>query len=76
MKVAKWGNSLAVRLPADVVEKLGLQAGDDLEGRFTANGRLEIGRKLTREEAVAALMALPKFIPAEDRFSRDDAYGD
>ena len=31
MRVAKWGNSLAVRLPASVVEALGLQEGDEIE---------------------------------------------
>lgn len=31
MQVAKWGNSLAVRLPASVVEALGLREGDDIE---------------------------------------------
>ena len=31
MKVSKWGNSLAVRIPADVVEALGLKEGDDVE---------------------------------------------
>ncbi|HZV21679.1 MAG TPA: AbrB/MazE/SpoVT family DNA-binding domain-containing protein, partial [Hyphomicrobiales bacterium] len=31
MRVAKWGNSLAVRLPASVVEALGLQEGDEVE---------------------------------------------
>ena len=27
MQVAKWGNSLAVRLPADLVRELGLKEG-------------------------------------------------
>jgi antitoxin MazE len=31
MQVAKWGNSLAVRLPAAVVEALKLQEGDEIE---------------------------------------------
>lgn len=31
MQVAKWGNSLAVRLPATLVKELGLQAGDELK---------------------------------------------
>src|SRR5438270_10196387 len=31
MRVAKWGNSLAVRLPAAVVEALDLKDGDDIE---------------------------------------------
>ena len=31
MQVAKWGNSLAVRLPATVVEALGLKPGDNID---------------------------------------------
>ncbi len=31
MQVAKWGNSLAVRLPATLVKELGLQVGDELK---------------------------------------------
>lgn len=31
MQVSKWGNSLAVRLPASVVEVLDLKEGDDIE---------------------------------------------
>jgi antitoxin MazE len=30
MKVAKWGNSLAIRLPAILVEAMGLKEGDEL----------------------------------------------
>ena len=37
MRIAKWGNSLAVRLPASVVETLGLQEGDEIE--ITVAGR-------------------------------------
>ena len=42
MQVAKWGNSLAVRLPASVVEALKLKEGDDVEIhllRFHSAGR-------------------------------------
>ena len=31
MKVAKWGNSLAVRLPASLVETQGIEEGDDIQ---------------------------------------------
>jgi antitoxin component of MazEF toxin-antitoxin module len=31
MQVAKWGNSLAIRLPRSVVEVLGLKEGDSIE---------------------------------------------
>jgi antitoxin MazE len=30
MLVSKWGNSLAVRLPKALVEKLGIAEGDDV----------------------------------------------
>jgi antitoxin MazE len=38
MQVSKWGNSLAVRLPAAVVEALDLKEGDQIEIRV-ARGR-------------------------------------
>ena len=31
MKVAKWGSSLAVRLPATMVAAFGLKPGDEIE---------------------------------------------
>jgi len=33
MQVSKWGNSLAIRLPAAVVEALKLKEGDSVEIR-------------------------------------------
>ena len=33
MQVGKWGNSLAVRLPAALVEALDLKEGDEVEIR-------------------------------------------
>ena len=34
MQVSKWGNSLAVRLPSEVVEALNLKEGDQIEIRI------------------------------------------
>ena len=31
MRVSKWGNSLAIRLPQELVQRLGLAEGDDVE---------------------------------------------
>ncbi|MCB1657695.1 MAG: AbrB/MazE/SpoVT family DNA-binding domain-containing protein, partial [Pseudomonadales bacterium] len=39
MQVCKWGNSLAIRLPAVVVEALALHEGDDIEIKI-ADSRL------------------------------------
>ena len=49
MKVAKWGNSLAVRLPASIVDALDLKEGDEIE-IYIADGReFGVSRKPTRE---------------------------
>ena len=38
--VSKWGNSLAVRLPAESAKQLGVGEGDTLVGEIAADGRL------------------------------------
>ncbi len=40
LQVAKWGNSLAVRLPAESAKRLGVSDGDTLIGEIAADGRL------------------------------------
>jgi antitoxin MazE len=38
--VSKWGNSLAVRLPAESLKQLGVGEGDTLIGEISPEGRL------------------------------------
>lgn len=73
MKVAKWGNSLAVRLPAAVLEALGLKEGDETDIRVASDREFDVARDRRREEAVAHLRSLRKPLPAGWRFDRDDA---
>jgi antitoxin component of MazEF toxin-antitoxin module len=42
LQVAKWGNSLAVRLPAALVRQAGWKAGDEIEARLTSSGSLTL----------------------------------
>ncbi|MEO8113428.1 MAG: AbrB/MazE/SpoVT family DNA-binding domain-containing protein, partial [Phenylobacterium sp.] len=42
MRVAKWGNALAVRLPAAVVKALELKEGDDIEIDVANARRFEV----------------------------------
>jgi antitoxin MazE len=73
MQVAKWGNSLAVRLPAAVVEALGLKEGDDIE-LFVADAReLAVSRKPGRAELLQRLRQFRGRLPADFKFDRDDA---
>jgi antitoxin MazE len=73
MRVAKWGNSLAVRLPASVVETLGLHEGDEIEITVAGTRRFEIERDDSRGKALARLKALRRSLPKGFRFDRDEA---
>ena len=73
MQVAKWGNSLAVRLPAAVVEALGLKEGDDIEIRIAGKREFEVARDRSREKALARLRKLRRPLPAGFTVSRDEA---
>lgn len=72
MQVAKWGNSLAVRLPAKLVAELGLQAGDEIEVEV-ARGRLTLARPRSTEEILTELDRFRGRLPAQFRFDRDAA---
>jgi antitoxin MazE len=73
MQVGKWGNSLAVRLPAAVVDALGLQEGDEIEIEIAGGRHFAVSRDRSRERALERLKALQRPLPAGFRFSRDDA---
>lgn len=76
MQVAKWGNSLAIRLPAAVVEVLGLKEGDDVEIRVASERSLEVQRKPTNREVLERLRKYRGTLPADFKFDRDEAYED
>lgn len=73
MQVARWGNSLAVRLPAAVVEALGLREGDDIEIVVDDPRVFAIRRKPGREALLEKLRSFRGRLPADFKFSRDDA---
>lgn len=74
MRVAKWGNSLAVRLPAAVVEALNLKEGDSIEIRIAGGKNFEIKKDRTREQALAALRKLSRSFPKGFVFDREEAH--
>lgn len=73
MQVAKWGNSLAIRLPASVVSILGLEEGDDIEVIVAEDGALAVRRKLNRREALDRLKKFRGKLPADFKFDREEA---
>jgi antitoxin MazE len=73
MRVAKWGNSLAVRLPDAIVRALKLKSGDEIEILVTGERVFHVQRDRGRERALARLRALKKPLPKGFRFDRDEA---
>lgn len=78
VKVSKWGNSLAVRLPADLVRRLGLKEGEEIEISINENnagaGGLAIGRKASSEELLAEILSFNKSAPDGYVFDREEAH--
>jgi antitoxin MazE len=74
MQVARWGNSLAIRLPAAVVEALELKEGDQIEIHIVDSRRFEVSRDRRKERAMARLRRLRRPLPPGFRFDREDAH--
>lgn len=73
MQVSKWGNSLAVRLPAAVVEALGLKEGEEIELHATGARSLEVVRKPTSQQLLSRLRKYRGRLPADFHFDRLEA---
>ena len=71
MQVAKWGNSLAIRLPAAVVEALKLKEGDQIEIHIAGDREFEVSRDRTRQKAIERLRQLRRALPAGFTFERE-----
>lgn len=73
MRVAKWGNSLAVRLPDAIVKALKLKTGDEIEIVVSGDRQFKVERNRGRERALERLRALKTPLPKGFRFDRDEA---
>ena len=74
MKIAKWGNSLAVRLPKETAEALGFAEGDDIAFEHTPEGEVKLRRRRDTAEWIKHLRETCKGrLPEGYRFSREEA---
>src|SRR5436190_24396117 len=73
MQVAKWGNSLAVRLPAAVVEALKLREGDEIEIQVAGPRAFAVNKRPSSGEMLARLRKFRGRLPADFRFDRMEA---
>jgi antitoxin MazE len=75
MKIAKWGNSLAVRIPASVANALDLKEGDEVPVGVAEAGRaFEVKKEPTLREALVALRRYRGLMPADFKFNREETY--
>jgi antitoxin MazE len=73
MQVAKWGNSLAVRLPAAVVEALRLKEDDEIEIHIAGAREFGVARKPSRQDLLNQLRAYRGRLPRDFKFDREEA---
>jgi antitoxin MazE len=73
MQVAKWGNSLAVRLPAAVIEALGLKEGDDIEIEVADTRSFGVRKKPGSSALLQRLRQYRGRLPTDFKFDRLDA---
>ncbi len=73
MQVSKWGNSLAIRLPASVVEALKIHEGDDIEVVIADERVFKVRKKPSKEAILTRLRQFRGKLPTDFKFDRDDA---
>lgn len=79
LQVAKWGNSLALRIPSEVVRRLGLREGAIVEAHLTLDGSLSIrparwNRKTFALELTEARNAMPMSEPVMEELRSGARY--
>lgn len=76
MQIGKWGNSLAVRLPREIVERFDLKEGDaiDTQGIETALESARADDMQARRDAALAELERGRFkLPDDWKFDREEA---
>jgi len=70
MQVSRWGNSLAIRLPAAVVEALGLEEGDEIEVQVAGTRLFGVKRAASATALLARLRKYRGRLPSDFKFER------
>jgi antitoxin MazE len=73
MHIARWGNSLAVRIPARTVKAMALKEGDEVELELKLVEDAKAERENLRLKAIERLLNMPRTLPADFVFNRDEA---
>jgi antitoxin MazE len=77
LQINRWGNSLAVRLPAHLVRQLGLHEGSQVSVELTPEGSIKLSPQtpqrpaMTRVELLEQIAQLHKTMPITQPVARD-----
>jgi antitoxin MazE len=79
LQIAKWGNSLAVRIPTDYVRQIGVKEGDQLRAHLGADGALNLrparwSRKAFAQELTRDNKVLPMGTSLMEQVRQDARY--
>jgi antitoxin MazE len=79
LQIAKWGNSLAVRIPANYVRQIGIKEGDHLQAHLGADGALNLrpaqwNRKAFAKELAHDAQALPMGTSVMEQLRQEARY--
>jgi len=73
-KIAKWGNSLALRLPAAVADAVSMKQGDLVSITRTPEGGLLITPDDRKAKAIENLRNLRWKLPPDYKFDREELH--
>lgn len=76
MQIGRWGNSLAVRLPKELVDRYGLKEGGEIDTaglEQTIEAERDEERQRLREEALERIRNTRLPLPPDWKFDREEA---
>lgn len=73
MKVAKWGNSLAIRIPAPIAEIMDLKEGDEVHVTVAGENEVSLNKSPSRQAMLERLRKYRGMLPADWKFNREEA---
>lgn len=76
MKLAKWGNSYAIRVTAELMQQLKWSPNEELRPVVDGEGELRLVKDRRREEALEKLRKHRIKLPEKYVFDRDEIYGE
>jgi antitoxin MazE len=74
VKFAKWGNSIAIRVPAEVVAKLKISPDEEAQIRVTGENSFEISRDFRRQDAIEKMRKMRFVLPDDYVFNREELH--